>query len=163
MESAALSPRENIILGDVNIQLDSQNCWTDNFNTILTNFDFIQHVTAPTHIQGHILDVLCTCKSSTSSVHHYVNDGISHHLAVFFTTTFLVKNSCRVKRLKIRKLGKINKTEFMSDIVNSELSRLLTKQPAYYHTSIFIPLGTYLTTMHLYRNAKLHNMSTKGS
>ena len=40
MESADLSPHENIILGDVNIQLDSQNCWTDNFNTILTDFDF---------------------------------------------------------------------------------------------------------------------------
>ena len=34
MEAAALSPHENIP-GDVNIQLDSQNCWTDNFNTNL--------------------------------------------------------------------------------------------------------------------------------
>ena len=117
MESAALSPHEIIILGDVNIQLDSQNCWTDNFNTILTYFD----LTTPTHIQGHILDVLCTCKSLASSVHHYVKDGISDHLAVFFTTTFPVKYSCIVKRLTIRKLGKINETEFMSDIVNSEL------------------------------------------
>ena len=66
MEAAALSPHENIILGDVNIQLDSQNCWTDNFNTVLLDFDFIQHVSAPTHIQGHILDVLCTSKSLTS-------------------------------------------------------------------------------------------------
>ena len=139
MEAAALSPHENIILGDVNIQLDSQNCWTENFNTVLLDFDFIQHVSAPTHIQGHILDVLCTSKSLTSSVHHYVKDGISDHLAVFFTTTFPVKNSCRVKRLKIRKLRKINKTEFMSDIVNSELiqapyktASLLSHQ--YFHT-----------------------------
>ena len=121
MEAAALSPHENIVLGDVNIQLDSQNCWTDNFNTVLSDFDFIQHVSTPTHIQGHILDVLCTSKSLTSSIHHYVKDGISDHLAVFFTATFPVKNSCRVKRLKIRKIGKINKTDFMSDIANSEL------------------------------------------
>ena len=121
MEAAALSPHENIILGDVNIQLDSQNCWTENFNTVLLDFDFIHHVSTPTHIQGHILDVLCTSKSLTSSVHHHVKDGISDHLAVFFTTTFPVKNSCRVKRLKIRKPRKINKTEFMSDIENSEL------------------------------------------
>ena len=103
MEAAALSPHENIILGDVNIQLDSQNCWTDNFNTVLLDFDFIQHVSTSTHIQGHILDVLCTSKS-LSSVHHYIKDSISDHLAVFFTTAFPVKNSCRVKRLKIRKL-----------------------------------------------------------
>ena len=139
MEAAALSPHENIILGDVNIQLDSQNCWTENFNTVLLDFDFIQHVSTPTHIQGHILDVLCTSKSLTSSVHHHVKDGISDHLAVFFTTTFPVKNSCRVKRLKIRKLRKINKTEFMSDIENSELiqapyktASLLSHQ--YFHT-----------------------------
>ena len=139
MESAALSPHENIILGDVNIQLDSQNCWTDSFNTVLMDFDFIQHVTTPMHIQGHIMDVLCTCESLTSSVHHYVKDGISDYLAVFFTTTFPVQNSCRVKRLKIRKLGKVNKTKFMSDIVNSELiqapyktASLLSHQ--YFHT-----------------------------
>ena len=89
--------------------------------------------------QSSILDVLCTSKSLTSSVHHYVKDGISDHLAIFFTTTFLVKNSCRVKCLKIRKLGKINKTEFMSDIANSELIKapyktasLLSHQ--YFHT-----------------------------
>ena len=73
-----------------------------------------------THIQGYIFDVLCTSISLNSSVHHYVKDGISDHLSVF-CTTFLVKNSYRVKRLKIRQLGKINKTEFMSDIANAEL------------------------------------------
>ena len=72
MEVAALWPHKNIILRDVNIHLDSQNCWTDNFNTVLWDFDFIQHVSTPMHIQGHILDVLCTSKSLTSSVHHYV-------------------------------------------------------------------------------------------
>ena len=48
MEVAALSPQENIILGDVNIHIDSQNCWTDNFNSVLSDFDFIQHVSTPT-------------------------------------------------------------------------------------------------------------------
>ena len=139
MEAYALSPHENIILGDVNIQLDSQNRWTDKFNIVLSDFDFIQHVSTPTYIQGHILDVLCTSKSLTSSVHHYAKDGISDHLAVFFTTTFPVKNSCRVKCLKISKIGKINKTEFMSDIANSEIiqapyktTSLLSHQ--YFHT-----------------------------
>ena len=157
MEAAALSTHENIILGDVNIQLGSQNCWTDNFNTVLSDFGFIQNMSTPTHIQGHIVDVLYTSKSLTSSVHHYVKDGISDHLAVFFTTTFPVKNSCRVKRLKKRKLNSCLILQILS------LSRLLTKQLVHYHTSIFIPLGTYLTRTHLYMNAKPHNMSTKGS
>ena len=91
------------------------------------------------HLRTYKVDVLCTSKSLTSSIHHYVKDSISNHLAVFFTTTFPVKNSCRVNRLKIRKLGKINKTEFMSDIANSELiqapyktASLLSHQ--YFHT-----------------------------
>ena len=97
MEAAALSPHENIILGDVNIQLDSQNCWTDNFNTILLYFDFIQHVSTPIHIQGHILDVLCTSKSLTSSVHHYVKYGISDHLPIFFTKNIPCKKFLQSK------------------------------------------------------------------
>ena len=44
MEAAALSPHENIVMGDVSIQLDNQNCWTDNFNIVLSDFDFIQHL-----------------------------------------------------------------------------------------------------------------------
>ena len=106
MEAAALSPHQNIVLGDANIQLDSQNCWTDNFNTVLLDFDFIKHVSTSTHIQGHILDVLCTSKSLTSSIQYYVKVGISDHLAVLFTTTFPVKNSCRVKHLKSEKLAR---------------------------------------------------------
>ena len=163
MEAAALSPQENIILRDINIHIDSQTCWTENFKSVLSDFDFIQHVSTPTHIDGHILDVICTNKSLTSSVCHYVKNGISDHLAVFFTTTFLIKNSCKVKCSKLKKLGKINKCEFISDIANSELSGLLIKQLVYYHTNISIHSGTYLTSMHIYINPKLHNMSIKGS
>ena len=151
MEAAALSPHENIILGDVNIQLDSQNGWTDNFNTVLLDFDFIQHVSTPTHIQGHILDVLCTSKSLTSSVHHYVKDGISDHLTVFFTTEFPVKNSCRVKRLKIRKLRKINKIEF----VNSELI-----QAPYKTASLLSHQSFYTLRNILDKHAPVHECKT---
>ena len=87
---------------------------------VLSDFEFIQDVSMHTHIQGHILDLLCTSISLASSVHHYVKDCISDHLVVHFTTPFPVKNSCRINCLKIRKLGKI-KTELMSDIANSEL------------------------------------------
>ena len=47
MEVAALSSHENIILGDVITHIDSQNCWTDNFNSVLSDFYFIQHVSHP--------------------------------------------------------------------------------------------------------------------
>ena len=82
----------------------------------------------------HILDVLCTSKSLTSSVHHYVKDGISDHLAVFFTTTFPVKNICRVKCLKIRKLGKINKTKFISELIQAPYKTTSLLSHQYFHT-----------------------------
>ena len=131
MEAAAFSPHENIILGDVNIHIDSQNCW---FCQIVILSNMCQHL----HTYKDI-SLMCTRKSLTSSVCHYVKDGISDHLAVFFTTTYLVKNSCTVNGSKIRKLGKINKCAFISDIANSELiqapyktASLLSHQ--YFHT-----------------------------
>ena len=105
-----------------------------------------------THINGHILAVLCTSKSLTSSVCHYVKDGVSNHLAVCFTT-FPVRNSCRVKCSKVTKLGKINVNLYLI-LQILRLSRFLTKQVVYDHTNVFIYLGTYLSNMHL--NAKLH-------
>ena len=120
-------------------------------------------MSTPTHIQGHILDVFCTSKSLTSSVHHYVKDGISDHLAVFFTATFPVKNSCRVKRLKIRKFRKINKTEFMSDIANSELIQTPYKTASLLSHQYFHTLRNILDKHAPVHDAKPHNMSTKGS
>ena len=83
--------------------------------------------------------LLCTSKCPTSSVCHYVKDGILDHLAVFFTTTFPVRNSCRIKHWKVRKLGKINKYVFISDISNFELIQAAYKTASllshqYFHT-----------------------------
>ena len=80
MGAAALSQNENIILS----------IW------ILT-------VKTAGSIHGHILDVLCTSKFLTTSACHYVKDGISDHLTVFFTTTFPVRNFLHDKMLKSKK------------------------------------------------------------
>ena len=54
MDAATLLPHEIIILGDVNIHMDSQNLWAQNFMSILSDFDFIQHVfTTYTNIQTY--------------------------------------------------------------------------------------------------------------
>ena len=96
-------------------------------------------MSTPTHKHGRIIDVLYTNKSLTSSVCHYVKDGISDLLAIFLRTTFPVRNSCRIKHSEVRKLDKINKCKFISDIANSELiqapyktASLLSHQ--YFHT-----------------------------
>ena len=111
----------------------------------LLDLAFIQHISTPIHIHGHILDVLCTSKSLIPSVCYYVKDGISDHQAVFFTTPFPVRNSCRVKCPKVKKLVKINICEFISDIANSELIQAAYKTAiVYYYSNIFKHLGIYL-------------------
>ena len=129
IEAAALSPHENIIWRDIYIHIDSQNRWDDNFTPILSYFDLIQHVPISKHIQGQIVDVLCTGKSFSPAVCHYLNDGISDHLTVFFSIAFPVRNSCSVKCVKVlaSKLGKINKCEFVSDIAKYELIQATCK------------------------------------
>ena len=112
-------------------------------------------MSTPTHIQGHILDVLWTSISLTSSIHHYVKDSISDYLAVFFTTTFPVKKACRVKCLKIRKLGKISKTKFLSDIANSELI-----QAPYKTASLLSHQCFYTLTNLLEKHAPVHERKT---
>ena len=102
-------PRRNKRGGGVAVfvrnDIDGVHYQTDQRDTFVRNdIDGVHYQTDQRDTFEHIiLDVLCTSKYLTSSIHHYVKDGISDHLAVFFTTTFPVKNSCRVKRLKIKK------------------------------------------------------------
>ena len=84
-----------------------------------------------------------------------IMDGISDHLAVFLTITFPVKNSCRVKCSKIRKLCMIKKTEFMSDIANSELIQ------APYKTVSLLPHQYFHTLRNLLdKHAPIHEHKT---
>ena len=155
METSALSPHEIIILGNVNTHIYSRNCLTYNFNSVLSDFYFIQHVPTLTHILGHVIDVLCTSKSLTSSVCHYVKDDISDQLAVFFTATFPVRHSCRIIHSKVRKLGKINKCEFITDIANSELIQAPYKTASLLSRKYFYTLGNLLD-----KHAPIHEHKT---
>ena len=131
MEPTALSPYENIILEDVNIHVDSPNCWAINFNSVLSDFDFIQHDSTSTHTWTY---PSCTSKSFTASACHYVKDGISNHLAVFHNV--LCQKFVHGKMLRSPKTWhiKINVNSYLTLYILS-LSRLLTKQQVYYHTN----------------------------
>ena len=135
----ALSSNEHIILGDFNLHIGSDNVWAKNFISVLSDLDFGQHVCEPTHIHGHIIDVLCTSKSLSSSVSHHIGDGISDHFAVFFEAAFPVKTACNLKRMKVRRIKKINIADFMSDIMKSDLIKAPHKTASllvhqYFHT-----------------------------
>ena len=62
----AASHREVVIVGDLNFHLDNKaDRKAKRFINILEEFGFVQHITLPTRVSGHTVDVLITKKEST--------------------------------------------------------------------------------------------------
>ena len=58
METIILVPEPLIIVGDFNIHVDCND--EGNFLDLLQSFGLTQHVTGPTHEDGHTLDLIIT-------------------------------------------------------------------------------------------------------
>ena len=62
----AISPGRLVIMGDFNIHFDKiSDPKTQKLKNILAELGLKQHVTDPTHICGHILDLMVTHESDT--------------------------------------------------------------------------------------------------
>ena len=128
---------EIVILGDLNFHLDDlENCNTRKFNSILTEFDLVQHISQPTHTAGHTLDVLIT-KPDNKIVKQSIavhDPGISnqagvvslcHHFAISFELSFS-KPLPSCKQIQYRNIRDINHDAFISDVSKLQLpSQLL--------------------------------------
>ena len=113
---------ENILLGDLNFHLDQHDTWTLKFYD-LEQFRFTQLVNTPTHMQGHILDALCVRDSFSWAISPKVIGKLSDHQAIMFSLIFPVRESCKFQRVSIRKIHKINISDFRADILKSDLIR----------------------------------------
>ena len=123
LEGAALSGYENILLGDLNFHLDKHDTRTLKFYDILEQFSFTQLVNTPTHIQGHILDALCVRDSFSWAISPKVIGGLSDHQAIIFSLIFPGRESCKFQCVPVRKIHKINISDFRMDILKSDLIR----------------------------------------
>ena len=94
---------------------------------------FCQHVQEPTHVHGHILDVLISRNTSTVISNVAVMDpGLSgndgkltrDHFAVTFNVS-IKKPSHIGKHVSFRCIGNINEDEFRKDIILSPITKLL--------------------------------------
>ena len=122
VEGAALSCCENIILGDLNLHLDKQDGWSQKFNDSLCQYNFTQIIDSPTHIHGHILDVIFVRDAFLKAVCTMVTAGLSDHLAITFKVNIPIKAPCKFRQVNTRKIHKINITDFREDILNSDLT-----------------------------------------
>ena len=109
MEPIILTKEPLIIVGDFNIHVDIP---TDTdavkFLDLLDSLALFQHVTAPTHIHGHTLDLVLSRKmediiASPPSACHYISEhaAIRCHVAIG-------KSNYHVKKISFRKIKSID-------------------------------------------------------
>ena len=111
----------NVILGDLNLHLDKQDGWSQKFNDSLCQYNFTQIIDSPTHIHGHILDVICVRDTFSKALCAKVIAGLSDHLAITFSVNIPIEVPCKFRQVNTRKIHKINITDFKEDILNSDL------------------------------------------
>ena len=74
-----------IIAGNINIHVETDEVQSMRFHEIINMFDLKQHVTGPTHIKGHTIDVIITRndKSAISNV-DITKYNLSHYFLIDF-------------------------------------------------------------------------------
>ena len=112
---------ELYIFGDFNIHLDKSSVNTTSFLGILDTFSLHQHVTFPTHIYGHWLDLLITRSNCKHVKAVSSSDGVSDHLTVLIDLWLQIKYSPEKANITFRPIHKIDLDTLHMDLSNSDL------------------------------------------
>lgn len=111
----------HLIVGDFNLHIDKPSSITDEFINTMKEYDFIQHVSGPTHIKGHTLDLLFTRKSDELFDMCTTHDhNISDH---FFLEgqIKIIKSEKKLKNITYRDWKKFDEIKFLHELHNNEL------------------------------------------
>ena len=109
------------IFGDFNIHLDKSSVNTRSFLDILDTFSLHQHVTFPTHIYGHWLDLFITRSNCTNVKAVSSSDGLSDHLTVLIDLWLHIKSSPEKANIIFRPINKIDLDALHTDLSNSDI------------------------------------------
>jgi len=116
-----------VIAGDINIHLDiSTDHSTVKFNDILDLHGLIQHVTGPTQVAGHCLDVLITRHELSVRSVVVSPPSLSDHSTIVGQLDLLVPQCHSTKRRTCRRWREFNFDKFMNDLQQSPLVTELT-------------------------------------
>ena len=113
-----------VVLGDFNIHFDNKTASnTQSFCDILDSFNLTQHVTCPTHIKGHTLDLIITSESvSKLLLSQPIADSlISDHFAVRCSVSIVTSKSIPENTIKMRKTKDMDMNAFKQDLLSSDL------------------------------------------
>ena len=122
LEHSALAPGHLLLAGDFNFHIDQPDdsdarC----FLRVLESFDLMQHVTGPTHYDGHSLDLVITRANVNGMVSNWlVGHRISGHFAVRCNLHY-AKPPPERKMISFRKTRSIDFTRFREELASSSL------------------------------------------
>ena len=122
LEHAVLCTDQLLICGDFNIHVDvSDDLDACRFLELLDSVGLDQHVSVPTHISGHTLDLIITRNSDQLLVSSLWTDYLfSDHLPVHCNIQ-VEKPLLKSKRISFRKLKSINISSLRDDLSKSDL------------------------------------------
>lgn len=106
-----------IIAGDINIHVETDESSSKIFHEIIDMFNLKQHVTGPTRIKGHTIDVIIT-RNDKSAVESVVINKytLSHHFLIDWVYNAEV-HEVITKTITYRNVTKVNNDKFCEDII----------------------------------------------
>ena len=125
-EWLATSSEIVLIAGDINLHMEENELYSQQFRDMLSSFNLIQHVDFPTHRDGHTLDIVASFEDDISLSSFTANQNdVSDHSLVTFDMQFF-PNVKEEKEIIYRDIKNINVEEFEADIDGIELSESLS-------------------------------------
>ena len=120
LDSYSTLSDELVIAGDFNFHLDDpNNIHSRRLLELLKCHGMVQHVTEPTHKDGHLLDLIIT-REQTCVTDVVISDMIADHNAVHWNINVL-KPPCTRELRTYRKIKAIDPMAFSEDICKSEV------------------------------------------
>ena len=117
------------ILGDLNIHFDDvTDPDTTSLQYLLTSHGLKQAVQGPTHSRGHTIDVIIIREDMNISSITVTPPSISDHSIVSFSFHTTV-NQAKSQLVTKRSWKKVNRTDFMDDLMSSELYSTTSTDP----------------------------------
>ena len=116
LEKFTVLSEDFVIAGDVNLHMETDECSARKFKEVLNLFDLKQHVTEPTHIMGHTIDVVISPNRES-----YINNivlrkiEISHHFLIEFDVRVSASTNL-TKTITYRPWKNVDHTLFSQEI-----------------------------------------------
>ena len=112
---------ELYIFGDFNIHLEKASVNTRSFLDILKAFSLHQHITFPTHIYGHWLDMFITRSNCKHVEAVSSSDGLSNHLTVLIDLWLQIKSSPEKANITFRPINIIDLDSLHMELSHSDI------------------------------------------